>query len=521
MGLWGFKNSSWIQDELSGSFALNQIEGVSCASEIAAPLELLVGAKLHPATGECQGKTFPKEFAFCPECGVSLVDLTKAVREPWVPPYGSGLGTKIFAKALKPDAMVTTSGQDFPLPSSSGQFAFLSTKFGGVSRMLVAFQRDVGQVWVYRPNEEKKWKALEGRAGDCFMPSWAWALATSSSETGFAVPVERGQAWLKVDWANNQINVEVVEGEAIGSPVRVGKSVAAPLIRNGAFTVMVRREGDETWSESTTSLDPAVVGMQLQRCPEQKRYAGIPLVDESRGFAYWPLRGGYVRVAGLDGSDAVTWDFRPWENDSHPATALIEIGPAYRKTGNRSGYWQLCVDHDPNTRDGVVNKLIKIDGDINADSEVVEGGQFLTSGRASFSWLYDYWDDVHKRSPGTDEQSELRYPLLQFGDKGLALLARVRPWEGREDLGLFSELLYTREQRATTFVRLVIQGAGVPERALTAIGVDGADGFGGSFFKISVAQLAEISVFIYEENLYVYFPEDNRCFRWPVELAEA
>jgi len=87
----------------------------------------------------------------------------------------------------------------------------------------------------------------------------------------------------------------------------------------------------------------------------------------------------------------LSWEFRPWETDEYPATALIELGPPYRKTGSLSGFWQLCEDRDNLMRDGIVNKIIKLDGDERIDSENVECGQFVTTGSASFSWSDDYW----------------------------------------------------------------------------------------------------------------------------------
>jgi hypothetical protein len=67
----------------------------------------------------------------------------------------------------------------------------------------------------------------------------------------------------------------------------------------------------------------------------------------------------------------------------------------------------------------------------------------------------------------------------------------------------------------------VIEGAGVPERALFAEGVDGRQGQSGSLFPVSLAHLAELSVFIYDARLYLYFPEENICFGWPLEITEA
>jgi hypothetical protein len=116
---------------------------------------------------------------------------------------------------------------------------------------------------------------------------------------------------------------------------------------------------------------------------------------------------------------------------------------------------------------------------------------------------------------------ELRFPLIQFGEKGLALIAKATPWEGRDELGVFSDLFFNRGVKATTFVRFVIEGSGFPEKALYAEGVDGVyGGTGGSLFRVKVAELPEISAFVYGDSLHLYFPETNDCFCWPLDLME-
>jgi hypothetical protein len=519
MALWKFENSEWYQDDRTGAFSLKNFENQNFGDEINAPLELLIGAKLHPSVPGCNGTVFPSEFNHCPECGSTLEVVTNKRIDSWYPPYGSGDSEKVYHKHLKPETLVNAIGEPLPLPSSVGHFSFISAYFGAKNRLLLALQRDVGQLWVYRPNAKNKWFALEGLIGDCSMPNWAWSLALDVHESACAFPTDKGVAWVTVDWTTNRLNVDLTKGEVIGGPARVGKFILVPIIQDNQLYLLSRAEGDSAWTQCSTSSDPSCIHAQLQRNPDQLRYCGVPLVDKARMIGYWPCRGGYIKVAGFNSSNPGHWEFRQWENDAYPATALIELGVPYRKTGSRPGFWQLCWDYDPGSRDGRVNKIIKYDGDISADSEIVENGEFLTTGRSSFSWHYDFWDDVHRRSPGSEEHIELRLPLLQFGEKGLCLIVKVRPWHGREDLGLFSELFYSRENEVTTFVRLAIQGAGIPEEALVAEGVDGADGFKGSFFRVTAAHAADIAAFIYDDRLYVYFPEENKCYGWPVEMV--
>lgn len=529
--MWKFNSTSWDQDEDGCIFTLKSLNGRDCDIEIAAPLEILLGVKTHPLSGElaCADKTFPAEFSHCPNCGEALLDLIKDDSVSWIPPYGAGDGLKILSKAIKPESiesLVARKGEAFSLPPTSGPFSFFSARLGGRGRLLLAIQRDVGLIWVYRPNSNKKWLALKDRIGSNRMPNWAWTLAGDTSESGYAFPSDEGPAWITVNWATNSLVIDRGNGVSVGGSARVGNFVLAPVMRGEAFAVLSRRDNDNKWLECSTFSDSSTVAPQLRRQPKQEAYLGIPVVDEIRGVVYWPCRGGYVKVSGLESSGPGSWEFRPWETDTQPATALIELGsPYHRSSGSSSkrGFWQLCEDNDPASRrdDDVVYKIIKFDGDEAADSEIVECGQFVTSGRASFSWLYDYWNDIHQRDTNIPEQAEIRYPILQFGEKGLTLLAKLRPWEGKEDMGLFTEFLFNSSQRASTFVRFVLQGSGTPEAALYAEGIDGADGPPGSLFRILVSQLTEISVFIYDAQLYLYFPEDNKCFRWPLNWDEA
>jgi len=522
--LWQFNNTSWEQDDKAQTFRLKRLNGNECTAEPVAPLSMLIGAKGHKAAKAdsiCSQGVFPSEFSCCPFCGGELSAPEDRPSSPWIPPYGNGSGLKILPKELKPDSMVKSKGESLTIPSMNGRFSFCSAYLGAKQRLLIALQRDVGKISVYQPGAAGRWRDLDGRTGEDGLPEWSWALATDTGETGLAIPGRDGPAWITVDWAAGKLQINRGEGRSVGGVVKLGKSLLAPVLRGDSFFMLYRKDGDASWSECKTSCDVAVVAPQLRRHERQPAFFGIPVVDDSRMIAYWPCRGGYIKVAEAGAANEHAWEFRLWETDEHPATALVELGPPYRKTGSRSGFWQLCEDHDHSRREGVINKIIKFDGDERADSEVLEYGQFVSTGRASFTWLYDFWNDVHMFNSNAGEQSELRYPLLQFGEKGLALVAKVRPWPGREDMGLFSEVLFNHLEKAPVFVRFVIEGVGTPERALYAEGVDGGQGPAGSLFRVSLGQLAELSVFIYDASLYIYFPEDNKCFGWPLEITEA
>ena len=506
------------------TFRLKHLYGKECTTEPAAPLGMLIGAKGHKSAKPeliCSQGTFPAEFSCCPYCGGELSAPEDRTSSPWIPPYGSGSGLKILPGELKSDSIVESKGQPLAIPSMNGRFSFCSAFLGAKQRLLIALQRDLGQISVYQSDATVKWRDLDGKAGEDGLPEWSWSLATGAAETGLAIPGKEGPAWITVDWVTGKLQIDRGEGRSIGGVARLGRFLLAPVLRGDSFFMLCRKEGDVKWSECKTSFAAEVVAPQLRRQEDQLACFGVPVVDDTRKVVYWPGRGGYVKVTEASAANEHAWEFRPWETDEHPATALIELGPPYRKIGSRPGFWELCEDKDFSRRDGVVNKIIKFDGDERADSEVLEYGQFVSTGRASFSWLHDYWKDVDKFNANAGAQRELRYPLLQLGEKGLVLLAKVWPWQGREDMGLFSEVFFNRQVKSSVFVRFVIEGAGICERALYAEGVDGRQGSAGSLFQVPLAQLAELSVFIYDAHLYIYLPEENKCFGWPLEITEA
>lgn len=529
--LWRFKETAWEQDQLKNRFKIQSIAGKICDSVQAAPLDLLVGAKHHPQNGlDCAREKYPAEFQYCPFCQARLIAIEENESELWIPPYGDSNGLKIIkgsdgnnrTLSIK-DVRIPKNHQAklFPLPGRDGKFAFCSVRLGAKQRMLLALQRDIGRLWVYRNDEENKWGIIDGLFGEDSLPGWSWAIATDRAESGICVPTDKGPAWLIVDWTSNKIQVSQKPAKSIGAPMRIGEYLFAPISKDGRFAVVYRKEGEADWMDCPSMCDSSEVMDQLRRRPDQQAYLGIPFFNKNKNTAYWSCRGGYVSVTVSEYSSGVEWKFRTWETDEHPATALIELGPPYRTTGSEAGFWQLCEDVDHGVREGVVNKIIKIDGDEHIDSQRVRCGEFVTTGRSSFSWGYDYWDDITKLSSSMSEQVELRYPLLQLGDSGIVLLAKVTPWEGRDELGVFTDLFYNRNLNVFTTIRLVLEGSGIPERPLFAEEVDGVVTRNiGSYFRIGLARLPEIRAFIYNHMIYVHFPEYNSCFSWPYEITE-
>lgn len=517
--LWDSKESCWEQSSGGSGFELHSVHGLVCNGVSATKVSLsqLLGAKKHPVDGSACSSAdsyFPPEFNRCPYCNASLVQPMQDRSARWLPPYGPGNGLKMIPNPLAEDAL-RTAGVPFPLPARGGRLAFCVSRMGAAHRLLIAVNRVVGGVFIFNP-ESGSWAELAGRAGEDRLPSWSWAAATDEDETGLCIPTVAGPAWISVGWFDCSLKVDVAPGVSVGGAVSVGKFVLAPVLRGESFAVVCRTGAAVAWNDCAARSDPLVVHSHLRRSPSQEAACGVPVVDELRGIAYWPLRGGYVKVSVLPGG-LPSWEFRPWETDQHPATALIELGSPIWRSGTQPGFWQLCEDQDASTRDGIVNKLIKFGGDEMSDSEIVECGQFMSTGQACFAWSDDYWTDIHQRNPRQEEQEELRFPLLQFGDKGLALIAKVQPWDGRDESLVFSDFVFNRASKDRVSLRFVIEGSDNPEVPLKIDGADDVTGQGASFFRGTLSALMEIACFLYDDWLHLYFPEEGKCYRWKIK----
>ena len=388
--MWQWNKTSWEQDKDGCAFILKTLDGCECESKIAAPLDRLLGAKTHPPAGEaaCADKIFPAEFSHCPNCGVALLDndTDKDNSEAWIPPYGPGNGLKILSNkkpTINENGKSLKGGEAFLLPSEKGGLSFFSSCMGGKRPLLIALRKAVGEVWVYHPNSKKKneWQLLKGKFGDADMPNWSWTLAFDKEEKGFAAPSNKGPVWVTVDWALNSLVISPsTGGKSIGSPVRIGTFVLAPILREGKFVVLSRKDNAGEWQECTSSDDPTCVMPQLCRETAQEAFLGIPVVGKEEKFVYWLCRGGYIKVSVLDTGPG-EWSFHVWGTDTQPPTALIELSGPYQKKDSRSGsyhLWQLCEAPDPtSSRDEVIYKIIKFDGDEYSGSEKVECGQFV------------------------------------------------------------------------------------------------------------------------------------------------
>ncbi len=237
----------------------------------------------------------------------------------------------------------------------------------------------------------------------------------------------------------------------------------------------------------------------------------MPVVDEVRRRVYWVGRAGYLSVVlGASGSEP-KWTWQPWENDEFPAQALAELGPPFRATGQKSGFWQLCADksHDKSNYGDEQKICLKLGGDSVQDKLDVDG-EFMTTGRSSFSWNHDFWSDPWDATG--DEQSAMRIPLLQqTGGGQFALLAKAE-WIKRYDFGLLSETINGIPGEKFK-VRLALESAGQPEKIFT-LEMNGVDQ------TLFLRSAAGIAVFVYKNHLHLFFQEIGKCYRWSLRGAK-
>lgn len=507
MATWNFKQEIWERESKSGKFRLIDFQGKPVSADLNLPLNLLFNCKVHPKPlDKCSSSYLPNDFEYCPDCGAGLV-APNQTSSKWVPPYGPSNGLKVIDGNLD---LNYDSGTEFVLPSSSGHFDFVVGYFTSKKRVLVSLQRDIGRLFVYASDSNKMWVELPKKIAPSKLPSWSWASALDKNENFWFVPTDKGPLAINFDFLNNKYNFCESFGKSIGGVTVFNNIAYAPILeKNRIQFLKFLADGKATeWSK----LDSDCEITNPEEDSSESNLFGVPVIDEDRDLIYWPMRNGYFTME----VNTNTIKYSQWEYDQYPAKALIELGCPFRKNGSRSGFWQLCEDYDPTSRDKVVYKVLKLGGNWSMDYEIVQAGQFITTGYSSFSWFYDFWEDIHKRSPGTEEQSELRYPILQSesGNK-FTLIAKLQDWPNKEhDFVLFTDLFNNKSNKDQSFVRFVMEGAGMPEHPLFVDGIAGNNERNGSLFSISVSELSELRAFIYDRKLHIYMPEKNEAYCW-------
>ncbi len=515
----------WVQNEKSegpSGFAIHKVNGRQCKSGGLLPLDFLLETKQHPDT-ECSYRQsrFPKDFSYCPHCGMSLIE-DNAVHDKgnWLPPYGSGDGLKLYRKQV----LINTEqfGQEFKLPHHAGMYAFCTAKLGCRKKILVAIQRNNGVLWFYN-TEHDKWTKLQGTVGKSdAIPSWSWSVSTDTSESGLCIPNDEAPVWVRIDWLTNTVSVIKGEGRSLGGAAVLGDIMLVPVLQSGGSLVLAAfKEGEGSWSYVTALYDDIDIKAYLENESGKEAFTGIPVKVDGESIVYWPCRGGYIQ-ASISVSGGVEWSFSPWETDEYPAIALVELGPPHQEGGSSTALWELCKDYDPKRRDTTVYKVFKLGGQADGyegeDWESIDQGQMLSTGKACFSTTWDFWKKRGETDLNASEHKDLRIPLLEFEHNGLVLLCNVASWRGRDSLDTFTD--FFKKKNTKTHIRFVLDGSGKAECSLKAEGVSGRNEMNDSLFLYDVSKVPEISVFIYESSLHIYLPEIRKSYRWNLLTEE-
>jgi hypothetical protein len=289
-----------------------------------------------------------------------------------------------------------------------------------------------------------------------------------------------------VDWADLTFRVTQGPGKCIGG--------AASL--DGRIYVLTR-EGDSHVAQAfeVEKRQWSPIGLEGQG-PHAGEYVGVPIVDAARNRIHWIGASGRFTLVCEKSRSALRW--RPWETDAHPCHALPHYGPPYLDRV-RNRYWQLCFDdHDQTYR------FYEIEGEESTDKHDDMEGDLLTTGDASFSKKYDYWEAPWD-APGGEAAQSIRIPLLQLcgNDKRSAVVVTRLMSEH-----LISELFHERQNDAHLLTFSVESRNELP-------------------VPLKVNELLkskrpwECKAFLFENCLHIYVPDRLKCYRWSFDTADS
>ncbi len=492
---WEGEDSLWLQDTKGMKFHLARLhkKEISKDSFILKIPELFLGARIHKGKGEklvCSQGVYPPEFEFCPLCGAALSPLS--VSQNWIPPFGNGSGLRLSHKKKSTFFSTSNQGRPFPLPASRGDFQFLVGELGACIPALIGFNKLNGKVSVFNP-ANMEWLVLqETRAcffGENRQPEWSWSAAVLSggSERGFAVPTPSGPVWITIDWMKGAVSPIAGSGACIGGVGALNDKVYAPVQQEKELQIQCFDTGIQEWK----TVGHVPVSWRPEN--ETDNFFSVPIIDNDRQTLFWVGTQGLLQfrpalIPEQDSGAEVSW--RPWETDPFPCRALPELGPPFR---DRLGYyWQLCFDdHEEGYR------YYKLTGD-EGDVFHVDGGRF-SSGLASFSRHYDYYAEPWEpRDELREERADrFRIPLLCLDTHSNVNLIACFGCGTTDPI-----LKVIRNNKQKLFTSFRIESPNEPpldlhmEQALNCF------------------RPWEVRVFVYQEELIVYSPQEGLCWAW-------
>lgn len=492
---WEMPSGDWVQDdEKKRFFILNRETGELRRNQ--AGLEVIEGARHHPAgESECGG-FFPSDFEHCPFCGTGLSS-GEYHSDAWVPPFGCGSGLRLVSKRidiasipLKKEYNVRLVDQEketFPLPRPRGDFEFIVASLGTRSPVLLAFDRITGSIDYYSPADEK-WKSFAAtpgrRVGESQLPNWGWSAASINGNAGFAVPTREAPVWIALDWGDGTCTPVFGQGESVGGVASMERQVVVPVLSGGALSIQGFDVAGLKWEPKGEPARGWAEG------GGKDRIFSVPIVDEGRHIIYWVGVHGLL-VFNLTDCSSV---WRPWETDAFPCGAVPELGPPYRDTyGN---FWQICYDDHDDSKGDRAFRYYKLHG-TEDEREDVDGGRF-SSGVSCFSKPYDLWEEPWARIDKRQDQAKmLRVPLLCLGEESKATITACF---GSGSISPLLEIVRDREKTYQVDFRIESPGD-LPVELRTR-----------NAFNVNAPW--ELRLFIYRQFLHAYSIKEAVCYKW-------
>lgn len=422
---WTFGNQIWQQTP-DGRFSLHSIAGVK-TSDTRIDLDYLAGARL-PA--ESSSDYLPAAFRFCPQSGQELLPARGDRRNRWLPPYGSGSGSRVIADDELESAQqivanvfarleagstrdLNDSKEIIKAPGKNGLHFFVADA-GGYRDALFALSRDGGlHLWLRSAGKWQQLLAESTPIGGIALQHWAWSVALLEGPRGHDLLIagSSGAMLVSVEPWTGKYRLQTYPGESLAGAGELAGAHWLPMKMADGSVQLVGRSGKEWKTLPIAGSASAALFAQLS----------APLIDLATGRLLWVGQHGYLTLqqAGLQAH------WQAWPNN---ASASPRMGPPFRD-GN--GLWQLISEADGG------DYYVQLDSRATGRFGPIKGSR-LSTGHVSFRnniRMNIPWNEDHdeQREPVIDQMT---YPFIEFtGGKYLLSLRGPADTRAKEFLG--------------------------------------------------------------------------------------